>query len=73
LQTDDAPPQRNWFAGKLISRKLIVALDRPGNEGGEVKHVKQIRTGVNVLLLPLTPRFDQQVKYAKEDVGKAEG
>ena len=73
MQTDDARSQRNWFGGKLVPRELFVALDGPGNEGGEVEGIKEVRSNLNVLLLSATSRFDQQVKDTEEDVGKAEG
>lgn len=53
---------------KLVAGEVVIALDGPGDQGGEVQRIKQIRAESNVPLLVSVSCLDDQVEYPEEDV-----
>src|ERR1700685_116380 len=70
LQSDDARPQADRLVCKLVLGKFVIALDRTGNQRGEVQSVEQISTYSDVPPIISISCFNQQVQHAEENIRK---
>ena len=58
---------------ELGGREVGIALDRPGDQGGEVERVIQVGEGSDRLGDLVVVHLDDEVHHAEEDVGEADG
>ena len=69
LQSNHTRSESKRLDRELVSRKLIVALDRTGDQGREIQRVEQVgaKCRCAAFLLPgFFAGFDQQVQHAEE-------